>query len=104
MCTSTIGSRIGTPATTASVVVCASPPTIGATSVLVPPMSKLSTSAYPLAAATWAAPTTPPAGPDSTHDAAASAAASSSTTPPDDCITSGAGNPAWSARSASRSR
>ena len=42
--TSTIGSLIGTPATTDSVVVLASPPRTGATSVLVPPMSKVSTS------------------------------------------------------------
>ena len=35
----------------------------GATSVLVPPMSKVSTSSKPLARATCAAPTTPPAGP-----------------------------------------
>ena len=39
--TSTIGTLIGTPAITVSVVVCASPPMIGATSVLVPPMSKV---------------------------------------------------------------
>jgi hypothetical protein len=41
VCTSTVGCRIGTPATTDPVVVCTSPPTIGATSVLVPPMSKV---------------------------------------------------------------
>jgi hypothetical protein len=41
---STIGSLTGTPAITVSVVVCTRPPTIGATSVDVPPMSKVSTS------------------------------------------------------------
>ena len=42
VCTSTMGSRSGTPATTDSVVSCTRPATTGATSVLVPPMSKVS--------------------------------------------------------------
>ncbi|MEJ7718520.1 MAG: hypothetical protein WKF31_11345 [Thermoleophilaceae bacterium] len=41
---STTGRRIGTPATLCSVVVSTSPPRTEATSVLVPPMSKVSTS------------------------------------------------------------
>ena len=41
VCTSTMGTLIGTPAITVSVVVCASPPMMGATSVLVPPISKV---------------------------------------------------------------
>ncbi len=103
-CTLTIGRPSGTPATCASVVVSARPETIAATSVLVPPMSKLSTSAKPLAAATHEAPTTPPAGPDRTQAAPLRAACSSSSTPPDERITSGAGNPAARARSPSRCR
>ena len=45
--TSTAGSLIGTPASTDSVVVCTAPPTTAATSVLVPPMSKVSRSPKP---------------------------------------------------------
>jgi hypothetical protein len=64
VCTSTIGSLIGTPATTDSVVVCTMPSSTGATSVEVPPMSKVRRSWKPLSPATHAAPTTPPAGPE----------------------------------------
>ena len=41
-------------------------PSYSATSVDVPPMSKLITRSIPVSAATAAAPTTPPAGPDRT--------------------------------------
>src|SRR5207245_2964242 len=64
VCTSTMGHLMGTPATTDSVVICRAPATTGATSVLVPPISKVRKSWYPLASATKAAPTTPPAGPE----------------------------------------
>ncbi len=99
-----MGSRRGTPATTASVVVCTRPATTGATSVLVPPMSKVSTSGYPERPATYDAPTTPPAGPDSTNRAGCVAAVALSVTPPEDCMTSGAGRPASAARSPRRCR
>src|SRR4029453_14613290 len=64
VCTSTIGSLTGTPATTDSVVVCPTPPSPGAPSVGGPPMSKGRGSWKPLRPATHAAPTTPPAGPE----------------------------------------
>src|SRR5207342_3560573 len=92
-CTSTIGSFTGTPATTDSVVVCTCPSRTGATSVDVPPMSKVSRSASPDRPATQAAPTTPPAGPDSRQPAACEAANPISATPPEDCMTTGAGSP-----------
>ncbi len=47
VCTSTVGRPTGTPAITLSWVVPSRPPTIGATSVDVPPMSRVSTSSKP---------------------------------------------------------
>ncbi len=99
-----MGSLMGTPAMVASVVVPGSPAMIGATSVLVPPMSKLSTSEKLLRRAISAAPTTPAAGPDSTKEAARPAAVATSTTPPEDCIINGAGTPRSSQRRTSRLR
>ena len=89
---SAIGNRIGTPPTTDSAVTCALPPRTAATSVLVPPMSNVSTSRARARPATNAEPATPAAGPERTHAAGRSAAVAASTTPPDDCITSGGGS------------
>ena len=99
-----MGHLMGTPATTDSVVICRAPATTGATSVLVPPISKVRKSWYPLASATKAAPTTPPAGPERRQEEARRAASSSSVTPPDDCMTRGLGIPASAIRSARAAR
>ena len=56
--------------------------------MLVPPMSKLTASAKPHAAAMSAAARTPPAGPESNSDAAARAPSATGTSPPADVITS----------------
>ena len=61
------------------------------TSVLVPPMSKLTASANPHAAAMSAAARTPPAGPDSNSAAAARAPPATGTSPPAEVITSASG-------------
>src|SRR5262249_57252643 len=83
------GTGTGPPATPVRAAPCPSPPRPAATSVDVPPTSKVRTSEPP---ATSAAPTTPAAGPESTHDAGRAAADSTSQTPPEDCITSGRGS------------
>ena len=69
------------------------------TSVLVPPMSKVTASGKPAATAAAAPASTPAAGPDSSRAAGRSAASSSGTSPPADVITSTSG-----AKAASRCR
>ena len=67
VCTSSEGSRTGNPATVRSAAGSGAPPRTRHTSVLVPPMSKVTASAKPHAAATSAAAATPPAGPESSR-------------------------------------
>src|SRR5207245_3347618 len=86
VCTSSAGSRIGKPATTRSEAGSGTRPRTRHTSVLVPPMSKLTASAKPHAAAISAAARTPPAGPDSNNDAAG--APDTGTSPPAEVMTS----------------
>src|SRR5215216_1996802 len=80
------GTATGKLATRASFVVRASPRQ-SATSVEVPPISKVMMSRMPAAAQTLSAPTTPPAGPDSMARTGSEAAAAADTDPPFDCIT-----------------
>ena len=93
---SSMGTRTGKPATSASLLGLGSPLT-NATSVEVPPMSKVITRSKPLRRAIAAAPTTPPAGPDNTVRTGWRAADSSAVMPPLDCITNtrDALAPAW---------
>ena len=90
MWTSTIGNRIGTPATTDSAVTCArrrARRDVGAGP------AHVEGEHVPAAApATNAAPATPAAGPERTHAAGRAAAVAASTTPPEDCMTSGSGS------------
>ena len=62
-------------------------PRMRQTSVLVPPMSKVTASVNPAAAAWAAAATTPPAGPDSRRATGRSAASVAGTRPPAEVIT-----------------
>ena len=67
--------------------------------MLVPPMSKLTASGKPHAAAISAAARTPPAGPDRSSDAAACTASPTGMSPPADVITNASG-----AKDATRAR
>ncbi len=64
-------------------------PAASATSVLVPPMSKVIRSAKPASRPTSCAPTTPVEGPDSTVRTGSRAACSKPITPPFDCVRCG---------------
>src|SRR6476660_7155426 len=77
----------GEPATTASLVVRILPALHNATSVDVPPMSKVMMFAKPDAFADRSAPTTPPDGPERIVRTGSRAARSAEMLPPDDCIT-----------------
>ena len=74
VCTSSDGSRIGNPATRRSPAGAGRPPSTRQTSVLVPPMSKVTASSNPAPRAAAAAAMTPPAGPDSNKATGRSAA------------------------------
>ena len=76
---SSAGRRTGSPATSRPGAGSGTPPRTRQTSVLVPPMSNVTASGYPQAAATAAPARTPPAGPDS-NSAAGNRAASSQPT------------------------
>ncbi len=83
--------EIGTWPTTPALV-CSGPPGQSETSVEVPPMSKVTTSENPAAAAAQIAPVTPPAGPESTVRTGSCLVSSVVSSPPLDCtIQSGPG-------------
>src|SRR6266851_820922 len=84
---SIIGIATGTPATIDSFVSRIPSRSHSATSVEVPPMSKVMMLAKPAARAERNAPTTPPAGPDRIVRTGSLAAASAEILPPEDCIT-----------------
>ena len=88
VCTSSDGMRIGSPATDRSPAGSGAPPCTRHTSVLVPPMSKVTASGQPLATAEAAAARTPPAGPLSSSAAGIRAPSSRVARPPADVITS----------------
>src|SRR5262245_50108311 len=77
----------GKPATIASFVVRIEPPSHKATSVDVPPMSKVMTFEKPAAVADRKAPATPPEGPERIVRTGSFAARSAEMLPPEDCIT-----------------
>ena len=91
---STIGSRIGSPATSRWTVSSDSAPPSARKNVsqLVPPMSNPSAGG----SVTIRAATAPPAGPESSIAAGCAATCSSVPTPPEDSITCGSGSPASS--------
>ena len=64
------------------------PPSISAAFAVVPPMSKVTRSSWPMSPAMASAPTTPPAGPDSTMLTGRRAASSAEVSPPFDCMMS----------------
>jgi hypothetical protein len=101
---STVGSRIGSPATRRSLERSATPSTMGQTSVDVPPMSNAIAFGKPASDAMRAAPTAPAAGPDTSTSAGCAAASSTFATPPDERITSGSGSPPPTAALASARR
>ena len=88
VCTSSDGNRTVNPPTSRSAAGAGAPPRIRQTSVDVPPMSKVTASANPLAAAAAAPARTPPAGPDSSSEAGSSAASAAGSSPPADVMTS----------------
>jgi hypothetical protein len=88
VCTSSDGSRTGYPAAVRPAAGSGSPPSTRQTSVLVPPMSNVTASEKPQAAATAAPARTPPAGPDSSRATGRSAAAPAGSNPPAEVITS----------------
>ena len=83
----------GRPATTASFVMRIPSRSESATSVDVPPMSKVMRFLYPATRAARNAPTTPPDGPERIVRTGSSAAAVAEILPPEDCITRSLG--AW---------
>src|ERR1051325_4686614 len=91
---SIIGTAIGTPATIDSFVRRIPSRSHNATSVEVPPMSKVMMFAKPPAAPARRAPTPPPAGPDRIARTGSLAAAAAEMRPPDDCMTRNFGAPA----------
>src|SRR5882757_3288089 len=80
-----MGTATGKPAAVDSLVVRNSPER-SATSVDVPPMSKVMTLSMPANSAAYAAPVTPPAGPDKIVVTGSRAAFAAEITPPLDCI------------------
>ena len=64
------------------------PPSISAAFAVVPPMSKVTRSSWPMSPAMASAPTTPPAGPDSTMFTGRREASSAEVSPPFDCMMS----------------
>ena len=87
VCTSTLGRRSGIESISVKFVSSGTPSRMSAMSVLVPPMSKLTTFFRPSERAQLAAPTTPPARPDRTVFALWVLAIFGLSRPPLDCMT-----------------
>ncbi len=88
VCTSSDGNRTVNPPTSRCAAGAGDPSTMRHTSVEVPPMSKVTASGKPLAAATAAPARTPPAGPESSRAAGSSAASTAAMSPPAEVMTS----------------
>ena len=102
---SSTGVRIGSPSTSVSGASAGSPPRTSATSVLVPPMSKVMRSPRPERAACRTAPTTPAAGPLNSAVMAVLRIAAAGSRPPLDCMTlNRPRNPASARVASNRSR